>query len=242
LVRRRVDVIAAGGPQAIRAAKAATPNIPIVFTTGDDPVKVGLVASLNRPGGNVTGVNLFLAELSAKKLGLLHDLLPEATVVAAILNPNSQNAEVQSNDLQAAARALGLQLQIANAGNEKEIDATLAKFSEQRLGALIVGSDPAYMAQREQIIALTKRYAIPTLHELREFVDAGGLMSYGTSIRDGYRLAGVYVGRILKGEKPADLPVVQAAKFELVINLRTARTLGIKISDNVLSLADEVIE
>jgi putative tryptophan/tyrosine transport system substrate-binding protein len=202
LVSRGVAVIVAGGPPAARAAKAATSTIPIVFTSGDDPVRIGLVPSLNSPGGNITGVYLAFSEMSAKKLGLLHDLLPQVTVVGALLNPNSPTAERQAKDLQTAAHTLGL----------------------------------------EQIITLTKRYAMPTIYELRQFVDAGGLMSYGTNINDAYRAAGDYVGRILKGEKPADLPVVQEAKFELVINMKTAKTLGINISGNVLSLADEVIE
>jgi putative tryptophan/tyrosine transport system substrate-binding protein len=242
LVSRRVDVIVAGGPPAARAAKAATGSIPVVFTSGDDPVHIGLVRSLNRPSGNLTGVHLFLTGLSAKKLGLLHDLLPAVSVIAAIVNPSSQNAEVQTKDLQAAGHALGLQIEIADAGSEQEIAAAFDKFRDKRVGALIVGSDPAYMARRDQIITLTNRYAIPAVYELREFVDAGGLMSYGPSIIEGYRLAGVYAGRIIKGEKPADLPVVQVTKFEMVINLRTAKTLGITISDNLLSLADEVIE
>jgi putative ABC transport system substrate-binding protein len=240
LVDRRVDVIVAGGPPSARAAKTATGNIPIVFTSGDDPVQIGLVPSLNRPDGNLTGVHLFLTGLSAKKLGL--HLVPAVSVIAAIVNPSSQSAEVQTKDLQSAGHALGLQIEIANAGNEQEIAAAFDNFSNKKVGALIVRSDPAYMARRDQIITLTNHYAIPAVYELREFVDAGGLMSYGPSIIEGYRLAGVYAGRIIKGEKPADLPVVQVTKFEMVINLKTAKTLGITISDNLLSLADEVIE
>jgi putative tryptophan/tyrosine transport system substrate-binding protein len=243
LVSRRVAVIVASGPPAAQTAKAATSTIPIVFTSGDDPVRIGLVSSLNSPGGNVTGVYLAFSELSAKKLGLLHDLLPQATLVGALLNPNSPTAERQTKDLQAAAHNLGLQLQIANASSAaQEIDAAFNALDQKKVGAVLVGSDPSYAARREQIIALAKRYSMPAIYELREFVDAGGLISYGTNINDAYRVAGLYVGRILKGERPADLPVVQETKFELVINMRTAKSLGINISGNVLSLADEVIE
>jgi putative tryptophan/tyrosine transport system substrate-binding protein len=243
LVSRGVAVIVAGGPPAARAAKAATSTIPIVFTSGDDPVRIGLVPSLNSPGGNITGVYLAFSEMSAKKLGLLHDLLPQVTVVGALLNPNSPTAERQAKDLQTAAHTLGLQIQIVNASSApQEIDAAFNALDQKKVGAVLVGSDPSYAVRTEQIITLTKRYAMPTIYELRQFVDAGGLMSYGTNINDAYRAAGDYVGRILKGEKPADLPVVQEAKFELVINMKTAKTLGINISGNVLSLADEVIE
>jgi putative tryptophan/tyrosine transport system substrate-binding protein len=243
LVSRGVAVIVAGGPPAAGAAKAATSTIPIVFTSGDDPVRIGLVPSLNSPGGNITGVYLAFSEMSAKKLGLLHDLLPQVTVVGALLNPNSPTAERQAKDLQTAAHTLGLQIQIVNASSApQEIDAAFNALDQKKVGAVLVGSDPSYAVRTEQIITLTKRYAMPTIYELRQFVDAGGLMSYGTNINDAYRAAGDYVGRILKGEKPADLPGVQEAKFELVINMKTAKTLGINISGNVLSLADEVIE
>jgi putative tryptophan/tyrosine transport system substrate-binding protein len=242
LVNRRVAVIMAGGPPAPRVAKAATSTIPIVFTSGDDPVQIGLVPSLNSPGGNITGVHLFVTELSAKRLGLLHDLLPQVTVVGAMLNPTNPNSERQAKDLQTAGRALGLQIQIVYAGSVQEIDAGFYAFGLQKVGAVIIGSDPSYYVRREQILALAARHAIPTVYEQREYVDAGGLMSYGTNVRDGYRLAATYVGRILKGEKPADLPVVQETKFELLFNIKTAKTLGIKIPDNVLSLADDVIE
>jgi ABC-type uncharacterized transport system substrate-binding protein len=242
-VSRRVAVITAGGPPAARAAKAATSTIPIVFTSGDDPVRIGLVPSLNSPIGNVTGVYLAFSELSAKKLGLLHDLLPRATVIGALLNPNSPTAERRAKDLQTAAQTLGLQIQIAHASSARqEIDAAFKAFDQQKVGAVLVGSDPSYADRSEQIIALAKQYSIPAIYELRQFVDAGGLISYGTNIKDAYRLAGDYVGRILKGEKPADLPVLQETKFELVINNKTAKSLGISISGNVLSLADEVIE
>jgi putative ABC transport system substrate-binding protein len=242
LVSRRVDVITAGGPPAASAAKTATSVIPIVFTTGDDPVQAGLVPNLNRPGGNVTGVHLFLSTLSAKKLGLLRDLLPQATVIAGLLNSASQNAEVQAKDLQVAGNASGPWIQIAHASNDQEIDSAFATLSTQQIGAVMVGSDPYYLSRREKIIALAARYAIPAFYELRDFVDDGGLMSYGTDIEDGYRQAGVYAGRILKGEKPGDLPVLQSTKFQFVINLKTVKALGLSISDNLLTLADEVIE
>jgi putative tryptophan/tyrosine transport system substrate-binding protein len=242
LVDRRVAVIMAGGPPAALVAKAATSTIPVVFTSGDDPVQSGLVPSLNSPGGNITGVHFFVSELSAKRLGLLHDLLPQVTVIAAMLNPTSPSAERQAKDLQNAGRALGLQIQIVNASSAQETDAAFDAFGLQKVGAVIIGSDPSYYVRREQIVALAARHAIPTVYEQREYVEAGGLMSYGTNVRDGYRLAATYVGRILKGKKPADLPVVQETKFELLLNIKTAKTLGIKIPDNVLSLADDVIE
>jgi ABC-type uncharacterized transport system substrate-binding protein len=242
LVSRRVDVIAAGGPPAASAAKTATSVIPIVFTTGDDPVRAGLVPNLNQPGGNVTGVHLFLSNLSAKKLGLLRDLLPQATVIAGLLNSANQSAEVQAKELRVAGNASGLRIQIAHASNDQEIESAFATLSTQQIGAVMVGSDPYYLSRREKIIALAARYAIPAFYELRDFVDDGGLMSYGTDIKDGYRQAGVYAGRILKGEKPGDLPVMQSTKFEFVINLKTVKALGLSISDNLLTLADEVIE
>jgi putative tryptophan/tyrosine transport system substrate-binding protein len=241
-VDRRVAVIMAGGPPAARVAKAATSTIPIVFTSGDDPVQIGLVPSLNRPRGNITGVHLFFSELSAKKLGLLHDLLPQVTVIAAMLNPTSPSAERQAKDLQTAGRALGLQIHVVHASNGQEIEAAFNTFTRQNVGAAIIGADPGLYAWRDQIVALAARHAIPAVYEIREYVDAGGLMSYGTNVKDAYRLAAIYVGRILKGEKPADLPVMQETKFELVLNMKTAKTLGINIPDNVLSLVDDVIE
>jgi putative ABC transport system substrate-binding protein len=242
LVRRRVAVITAGGPPAASAAKTATSVIPIVFTTGDDPVGAGLVPSLNRPGGNVTGVYLFLSNLSAKKLGLLRDLLPQATTIAGLFNAASQSTEVQTNDLQAAGNAIGVHVEIAQAGNDQEIESAFAALSKRQIGAVMVGSDPYYISRREMIITLAAHYSIPAFYELRDFVDDGGLISYGTDIEDGYRQAGVYAGRILKGEKPGDLPVLQSTKFQFVINLKTAKALGVSISDNLLTLADEVIE
>src|SRR5262249_10353694 len=239
---RRVAVITAGGPPAAIAAKMATSVIPIVFTTGDDPVRAGLVPNLNRPGGNVTGVHLFLSNLSAKKLGLLRDLLPQGTVIAGLFNCVSQSAEIQEKELQAAGNARGLRIEIAHASNDQEIESAFATFSKQQISAVMVGSDPYYISRREKIIALAARYAIPAFYELRDFVDDGGLMSYGTDIEDGYRQAGVYSGRILKGERVGDLPVLQSTKFQFVINLKTVKALGLNISDNLLTLADEVIE
>ena len=237
LVAHQVAVIATGGPPAARAAKAATATIPIVFTSGDDPVQAGFVASLNHPGA---GVYLFLTQLIAKKLSLLHDLLPHVTVIGAILNPGS--AGVEAKDLEAAGRALGFRVDIVNAKSVQEIEVGFATLQQQGIGAVIVGADPYYVSQRTQIVALAERYALPAMYELRPFVDAGGLISYGTDLGAGYRQAGIYAGRILKGEKPANLPVLQSTKFQLVINLKTAKSLGIKISDNMLTLADEVIE
>jgi putative ABC transport system substrate-binding protein len=242
LVDRRVAVIAAGGPPVARVAKAATSTIPIVFTSGDDPVQIDLVPSLSRPGGNITGVYLLFGGLSAKRLGLLHDLLPQVTVVGAILNPNTPSTEAQANDLQSAGRALGLQVQIVHAKNSQEIDVAFDRLDVQKVGAVVIGADPSYNTLRKQIITLAASHRLPAIYEVREYTDDGGLMSYGTDIKDAYRVAGNYVGRILNGENPANLPVVQETKFELVINNKTAKSLGINISGNLLSLADEVIE
>jgi putative ABC transport system substrate-binding protein len=242
LVSRRVAVITAGGPPAARAAKSATSIIPIVFTTGDDPVQAGLVPSLNRPGGNVTGVHLFLSNLSAKKLGLLRDLLPQTTAIAGLFNSASQSAEVQVKELQAAGNANGLRIEIAHASNDQEIESAFATLSKQQIGAVMVGSDHFYLSRRDKIVALAARYAIPAFYELRDFVDDGGLMSYGTDVEDGYRQAGVYTSRILRGEKPGDLPVLQSTKFQFIINLKAVKSLGLSVSDNLLTLADEVIE
>ena len=242
LVHRQVAVIAAGGPPAALAAKAATSSIPIVFTSGTDPVKLRLVSSLNRPGGNITGVHLFLSELNTKKLGLLRDLLPQAKAVGVLLNPTAENAEPQWSDLQAAGQALGFQIQRVNASSDRDFDPAFAILVELRVGGLVVGADPLFVNQREQLIALAARHAIPAVYEVREFADAGGLMTYGTNLKDAYRQAGVYVGGILRGGRPADLPVLRSTKFEFVINLRAAKALGLTVPPGLLAIADDVIE
>jgi putative tryptophan/tyrosine transport system substrate-binding protein len=242
LVNRGVAVIAAGSPPAAQAAKAATSTIPIVFTSGGDAVRLGLVPSLSRPGGNVTGVSFLIDELSGKQLGLLHDLVPKANVIASLLNPSFVDAPLQLKSAQDAARAVGLKLEVMDASTERDIDAAFARMVELRAGALVVFSDPFLFSRREQIVALAAGHALPAIYSLREFVAAGGLMSYDTNIPDAYRQAGIYVGRILKGEKPGDLPVVQPIKYELAFNLKTAKTLGLEIPPTLLAIADEVIE
>jgi putative ABC transport system substrate-binding protein len=242
LVRQQVAVIAATTTPAALAAKAATPSIPIVFETAGDPIKLGLVDSLNRPGRNVTGVTQLNSELVSKRLGLLHDLIPTATIIGLLLNPNDPRAETQSGDMQEAAHALGLQIHIVNASTEGEIDSAFATLARLRAGALIVGTGEFFNSRPEQLAELAARHAMPAFYQLRQFAAAGGLISYGTSITDAYRQAGVYTGRILKGEKPADLPVLRPTKFELIINLKTAKALGLTIPPGVLAIADEVIE
>ena len=242
LVRQQVAVIAATTTPAALTAKAATPSIPIVFETAGDPIKLGLVDSLNRPGRNVTGITQLNSELVSKRLGLLHDLIPKATIIGLLLNPNDPRAETQSGDMQEAARALGLQIHIVNASTEGEIDSAFATLARLRAGALIVGTGEFFNSRPEQLAELAARHAMPAFYQLREFAAAGGLISYGTSITDAYRQAGVYTGRILKGEKPADLPVLRPTKFELIINLKTAKALGLTIPPGVLAIADEVIE
>jgi putative ABC transport system substrate-binding protein len=243
LVRRQVAVIAAvGGNNSALAAKAATATIPIVFTSGADPVKVGLVASLNRPGGNVTGVSWFASELGPKQLGLLHELVPSITIAALIVNPNSPEVARQPELAQQAAHSLGWQLQVINARSESEIDAAFAAAVLQRARAGIVGTDPFFFSRRDQIVAQAAHHALPTIYFSGAFVVAGGLISYGNSVSDAYRRAGVQTGRLLQGATPNDLPVDQATKFELVINLKTAKTLGITVPPSVLARADEVIE
>jgi putative tryptophan/tyrosine transport system substrate-binding protein len=242
LVRRQAAVIFGGGPPAAHAAKATTATIPIVFVSGADPVKSGLVASLNRPGGNVTGATIFTGQLGAKQLGLLRELLPSSVVVAILVNPNNPVTENVVKDVRAAAVMTGHRIEIVSAGSEDEISKAFATLTELRPDAMIVGADPYFYSRSEQLVAMAARHAIPTIYELREYAANGGLISYGASVTDGYRQAGSYTGRILKGAKPADLPVLQPIKFELVINLRTAKTLGLTIAPGVLAIADEVIE
>ena len=243
LVRRQVAVMAAtGGTISAQAAKVATATIPIVFNGGDDPIKSGLVASFNRPGGNITGVITQSSALEPKRLGLLRELVPQAVIVAVLLNPTNPDAEPQRRDIQAAAAAIGQQLRIFYASTESDIETAFAALLQQRADALLIGNDAFFVNRREQIVALAARHAVPTIYTFRLFAESGGLMSYSTDLVEVYRQIGAYVGRILKGEKPADLPIVQPTKFELVINLKTAKALGVKISDNLLSLADDVIE
>ena len=244
LVRRQVAVIAAvGGPNSGQAAKAATTTIPIVFISGTDPVQEGLVASLNRPDGNATGVNPLLPAMEGKRLGLLREIIPNTALIAVLLNPASRdNFSRQLSDVQEAAREVGQQLLVLRASSEEEIEAAFATAAERRANGLLVAADPAMLSRRERLVGLAARYAIPAIYEVREYVTAGGLMSYGISLANAYRQAGVYVGRILKGEKPNDMPVLQPTKFDFVINLRTAKSLGLTIPPGPLSIADEVIE
>jgi putative tryptophan/tyrosine transport system substrate-binding protein len=242
LVQRQVVAILALGPPAVLAAKAATQTIPIVFVTGADPLKFGFVASFNKPGANITGIWMVTTVLAEKRLQLLHDLVPKAELIALLVNPTSPVAEPQTRDAQAAARALGVRLTILSAVTESDFDQVSASLVQQRADALFVSADPFFSSRREHLVALAARHAIPTLYEFREFVEAGGLMSYGTVLRDGYYKGGNYVARILKGAKPADLPVEQIDKFELVINVTTAKALGLTVPDKLLALADEVSE
>jgi putative ABC transport system substrate-binding protein len=241
LVSHQVSIIVCNSTSAT-AAKDVTSSIPIVFVAGGDPVQTGLVASLNRPGGNLTGINQFTYELDPKRLGLLHDLVPSAAMIGVLLNPKFTYAEKQLKGIQDGARALGQQTIIQKASSEGEINAEFAKLAEMRIGALLVAASPFFLGLRDQLIALAAQNAVPAIYEWRDFADAVGLMSYGTSMVDSYRQLGIYAGRVLNGEKPAEMPVLQPTKFELVINLKTAKILGLKISDNLLSLADEVIE
>jgi putative ABC transport system substrate-binding protein len=242
LARRQVAVIVAMGAPVVVAAKAATSTIPIVFGSGVDPVQAGLVASLSRPGGNVTGVTSMNAEIEAKRLGLLIELLPKATRLALLINPNNPIAEATVKDAQASAAAIGQQLEILAASTNREIDAAFASLVQKRADALLIGPDVFFTNRRVQLATLTVRHGIPAVYAFREFAEAGGLMSYGTSNTERDRQVGVYTGRILKGEKPADLPVLQPTKFELVINAQTARMLGLTVPDKLLVAADEVIE
>ena len=242
LAHKQVAVIAAGAPPAAVAAKAATDNIPIVFIVGNNPVKLGLVASLSHPDENATGINLTLDEVEAKRLGLLHEILPAATKIAVLFNPKRPDFESLSKDLVSAAHARGVDIVTLTAANSQEIDEISATLSQMHVGALLVSADPFLLAAHTQLMLLASRLSLPTMFVQREAVESGGLMSYGTSIPEGYRQAGVYVGRILKGEKPADLPIAQPTKFDLVINMKTAKSLGLTIPPGVLAIADEVIE
>jgi putative ABC transport system substrate-binding protein len=242
LVRRRVVVITAANTPSALAAKAATTTIPIVFNVAEDPVRLGLVTSLARPGGNATGINFFSAELVAKRLELVRELVPGAVRVAVLINPTGPTAETTLRDVEPAARAMGLQIQVHNASTSREINAAFATFARERPDVIFVGSDGLFTSRRVQLAHLTTRHAIPATYGSREFAEVGGLMSYGSNNADAYRQVGVYTGRILKGAKPADLPVVQASKFELVINAETARLLGLSVPPMLLARADEVIE
>jgi putative ABC transport system substrate-binding protein len=243
LVRRQVSVIASFTPAAAFAVKATTATIPIVFGVNEDPVRLGLVASLARPGGNATGINFLTAELAAKRLNLLRELVPAAARVSVLVNPaNPTSTESTLKDVLTAARAIGLQTQAFNAGTGSEINAAFAALISEKSDALLVAGDPFFSSRRVQLVHLATRYAIPAIYSQREFTDIGGLMSYGPNLSDAFRQVGAYVGRILKGAKPADLPVVQSTKFELVINAETARLLGLTVPPTLLATADEVIE
>jgi len=243
LVNRRVTVlVATGGTTSAVAAKAATTTIPTVFSTGGDPVEEGLVASISRPGGNRTGVSLLTTALAPKRLEILREVVPKASVIGVLLNPNSAGAQPQLEDVEKAAWAIDQQVSILHASGERDFETAFATMVQMRIGALIVGADPFFSSKRDQLVALAARDRIPAIYEWREFAEAGGLMSYGSDLADGYRQVGFYTGRILKGEKPADLPVVQSTKIEFVLNLKTARSLGLTISLPLLGRADEVIE
>jgi len=235
-------VIFASGPPAVRAPKAQTASIPIVFVVGEDPVKEGLVESLNRPGDQVTGVTNFQNQLFGKQLGLLQEIMPKGVLLALLVNPNNPNAELDAKGAQAAARALRAELRVLTARTESDLERAFAAMVEQRVGGLVVGVDGLFFDRREQLFALAARYAIPAIYHRRDYPLAGGLMSYGANPVDSYHQAAIYVGRILKGEKPANLPVQQSTKFEFVINLRTSKALGLNIPAGVLAIADEVIE
>ena len=241
LLHRPVVVIVGNFNSAL-AAKAATTTVPIVFTTGGDPISDGLVSSLNRPGGNVTGINFLGGVLGAKRLDLLRQIAPKAITIGVLVNPNRADTEAERRDVQAAAQAIGQQLVIVDVSSDRDIDAAFATFVQRQAGAVLVGTGSFFNSHRERTVALSTRHALPTSHSEREGVMVGGLMSYGSNIADAYRQAGIYTGRILKGEKPADLPVMQSTKFELVLNLKTAKALGLDVPDRLLALADEVIE
>jgi putative tryptophan/tyrosine transport system substrate-binding protein len=242
LVQRRVAVIATGGAPAVFAAKEATTTIPVLFVLGEDPVGLGLVTSLARPGGNLTGINFFVAELAAKRLELLRELVPGAARIAVLVNPSNVTTESVLRDMGQAARAMGLQIQVFKVSSIREIDAAFATLTRERADGLFVANDPFFIDRRVQLAQLAAHHALPAIHQDRLFAEVGGLMSYGASVGDALRQVGVYAGRILKGAKPGDLPVVQPTKFELVINASTARMLGLAVPDKLLATADEVIE
>ena len=242
LVRAQVAMICAGSPPAALAAKAATMTIPIVFTSGDDPVKLGLVKSFSRPGGNLTGVAVLIDLLSGKRLGLLREIVPAATLIAVLLNPNWPTFNTQLNDAEEAARAVGQRIHVLRADNEHEIDTAFDAAKELRANAMMVGPSTFFTARRKQIVGLAARDGLPTIYGQREFMAAGGLMSYATDLKDAYRQAGVYSGKILRGAQPSELPVVQSAKFELLINLKVANSLGLTFPAGLVAIADEVIE
>jgi ABC-type uncharacterized transport system substrate-binding protein len=243
LVKRNVAVIVtSGGSVSALAAKKSTSTIPIVFSVGDDPVKLGLVVSLSRPGGNITGVNVLIGTLDAKKLGLLREIVPTATVVAVLENPKAPANKDRLSNVQAAATSIGRQIQTFYVSDERDLDTTLSRVAKSGAGALVMGADAFFNSQRDKLVTLAARYAIPAIYETRDYVVAGGLMSYGTRLMDGYHQLGIYTARILRGDKPADLPVVQLSKFELVINMKTAHALGLTVPNALQLLADEVIE
>ena len=243
LVQRPVDVIVStGGESAALAAKRATSTIPIAFVIGSDPVVLGLAASYNQPGGNATGINILTAALEPKRLGILHQLVPQAETIAALLNPNFPSYERQLRDVQEAARAMGLKIHVLRAATDREIDTGFETVAQEHIAAITVAADPFFDTRRDKLVALAARHAVPTMYHFREFAAAGGLISYGIDLRDTYRQIGVYAGRILRGAKPANLPVLQPTKFEFVINLKTAKALGLTIPSGVLSTADAVIE
>jgi putative ABC transport system substrate-binding protein len=242
LVHRQVAAITAAGNEAVLVAKGATTTIPIVFALGDDPVTLGLVDSLNRPGGNITGVSFQTTDLVAKRLSLLRELIPKLGTIGYLMNPNSVGSELEMRKAQAAARSLTKEILVVQAGSEAEIDAAFEKLDQQRIGAVVVGSGAFFLGHRDRLAAAASRRAVPAIYDQRAYVAAGGLMCYGASIADTYRQVGIYVGRVLKGDKPADLPIMQPTKFELIINLKSARALGLEIPPTLLALADEVIE
>ena len=242
LVQRRVAVIAALGGPAAAAAKAGTATIPIVFSVGGDPVELDLVPNINRPGGNITGVTFFAKQLVQKQVGILLDLVPKALVFGVLINPNNWRHQADADEVRAAARALGLELHVANAGNERDLDAAFAGLVQRRVRAIVIAGDAFFFRVSTRLVALTEQHSVAAIFGSREFVDAGGLMSYAASLADAHRQAGIYVGRILKGDKPGGLPVMQPSKFELVINLKTAKALGLDVPLHLQQLADEVIE